>query len=709
MSISVNASSPLHRADAQQAVLRIENLATHYTRRGHSVRALDDLSLEVAAGETLAVVGESGSGKTALGLSIMGLLPKPAGRIAAGRVLLNGENLITLEESAMRAVRGNRISMIFQEPMTALNPVLSIERQIGEVMRVHRGSSKHEARDLALEMLRVVRIPDAARTMKSYPHQLSGGMRQRVMIAAALACQPALLIADEPTTALDVTIQAEILDLIAELQSRLGTAVMFISHDLGVVSSVADRVLVLYAGRKVEEAPAQSLFARPLHPYTRALLAALPGSGVWAPRGSRRLPELPPTTVDPTTIRVGCAFAPRCGEATERCLREVPVLTNAEAGHTVACWNWDRIGGVGLVTPRLSEPVFSAPVSTATSPTSTTISGSAAYLPGTRPVLEVNNLDVVYRTSHMWSSASSVVRAVQDVSFQIAYGETLALVGESGCGKTSVARAVLGLVPPGSGGIRMLDTQTDAAPARGANAARRDVQIVFQDPFGSLNPRLRVGDAIAEPLKMFKLVPASAREQRVRELLEQVGLRHEDGRKYPHEFSGGQRQRIALARALAADPRLVVCDEPTSALDVSVQAQVLNLLAEIQEQRGIAYLFISHDLALVRHFAHRVAVMYFGRIVEIAPADELFLHPLHPYTVALLAAVPRVGVRVRPGERERLKGEPPSASDPPTGCAFHMRCPKAIVECRLLTPELRQITPGHFVACHVADADALGA
>ena len=677
--MSDTSSAAPDRALPAPPVLRIEGLATQYTRSGRSVRALDAVSLDIEAGKTLAVVGESGSGKSALGLSIMRLLPHPAGHIAAGRVLFDGLDLVTLPEPAMRAVRGNRISMIFQEPMTALNPVLTIERQIGEVMRAHRHCGKAQARTLALEMLRVVRIPDAERALLCYPHQLSGGMRQRVMIAAALSCQPALLIADEPTTALDVTIQAEILELIAELQARMGTAVLFISHDLGVVAGIADRVMVLYAGRKVEEAPAQALFARPLHPYTRALLAALPDAGARAGAASRRLPELPGSAYDAQLITTGCNFAPRCSNATERCRRESPPLIQAAANHQVACWNWDRVAATNGALP--------PPPST-------------RHAPGTQPVLEVNDLGVEYRSTHLWRGAS-VLRAVHGVSFEIAEGEALALVGESGCGKSSVARAVLGLVAPVGGSVRVHGGSGDDT-THGRNAARRHAQIVFQDPFSSLNPRLRVGDAIAEPLITFRLAPPETRLQRVRELLEQVGLQAADGRKYPHEFSGGQRQRIALARALAAEPRLIVCDEPTSALDVSIQAQILNLLAETQERRGLAYLFISHDLALVRHFTHRVAVMYLGRIVELAPVEEIFARPLHPYTEALLAAAPRIGTRIRPGERQRLHGEPPSPAHPPPGCAFHTRCPRAVADCRVTTPVLRRMSTIRWVACHVA-------
>jgi peptide/nickel transport system ATP-binding protein len=662
-----------------QPVLRIDGLTTQYVKPDRTLRALDGISLEIAAGETLAVVGESGSGKTALGLSIMRLLPRPAGRIAAGRMLFDGEDLAALDEKALRAVRGNRISMIFQEPMTALNPVLTIERQIGEVMRAHRGSSTSQARSLALKMLRLVRIPDAERTLQSYPHQLSGGMRQRVMIAAALACQPALLIADEPTTALDVTIQAEILELIKELQSEMGTAVLFISHDLGVVSGIADHVMVLYGGRKVEQAATQALFARPLHPYTRALLAALPDAGAQTGMGNRRLPELPGSAFDAHSVATGCSFAPRCALATARCHQESPPMIEAARGHSVACWNWEQ------------DALQVAPPS----PGSTTV-----RVQGLPPVLEVRELGVDYHSSRLWRR-SMVLSAVQDVSFEIAQGEALALVGESGCGKSSVARALLGLVAPSRGSITVRGADGERIPG-GTTSARRHAQIVFQDPFSSLNPRMRIGDALAEPLANYRLSPALRRAERVRELLEQVGLRSSDSSKYPHEFSGGQRQRIAVARALAAEPTLIVCDEPTSALDVSIQAQVLNLLAEIQERRGLAYLFISHDLALVRHFTHRVAVMYLGRIVELAPVGQIFERPLHPYTVALLAAAPRVRSHTQAVEVHRLHGEPPSPAHPPSGCAFHTRCPRAIADCKTTRPALRPMGVNRLVACHVA-------
>jgi len=681
------------RAASAQPVLRIEGLTTQYARPdgGDDLRALADFSLEIGAGETLAVVGESGSGKTALGLSIMRLLPHPAGRITAGRIQFDDADLATLGEPAMREVRGNRISMIFQEPMTALNPVLTIERQIGEVMRTHRGSSTGQARERALDMLRTVRIPDAERMLFSYPHQLSGGMRQRVMIAAALACRPALLIADEPTTALDVTIQAEILALISELQRRTGTAVLFISHDLGVVSGIARRVLVLYAGRKVEEAPAAQLFARPLHPYTRALLDARPDPDNTARAGRRRLPELPGSAFDATRVATGCNFAPRCALATDHCRRESPPLVAAAPGHRVACWHWEG------VVPR-------APIQSAAD----TQAGTASDSRNSRSVLAVQDLRVEYRTSHWWRGASKV-QAVRDVTFEIASGEALALVGESGCGKSSVARAVLGLIRPAAGSVIVHgpggeSIRSDERHRHGV-AARRHAQIVFQDPFSSLNPRLRIGDAIAEPLATFQLAPPGERAGRVRELLGLVGLQAADARKYPHQFSGGQRQRIALARALAAAPRLIVCDEPTSALDVSIQAQILNLLAAMQEERGLAYLFISHDLALVRHFTHRVAVMYLGRIVELAPVEALFAQPLHPYTVELIAAAPRVGRRINTRAEadapSTLRREPPSAANPPPGCAFHPRCKHAIADCKVSTPALRQVLPTRQVACHV--------
>jgi peptide/nickel transport system ATP-binding protein len=668
-------------ATAVQSVLRIKGLTTQYANSGRSLRALDDISLQIEAGETLAVVGESGSGKTALGLSIMRLLPNPAINFVTGSMLFEQQDLVTLDEKALRRVRGNRISMIFQEPMTALNPVLTVERQIGEVMRVHRGSSKAQARDLALKMLRLVRIPDAERTLESYPHQLSGGMRQRVMIAAALACQPALLIADEPTTALDVTIQAEILELIKELQRQMGTAVLFISHDLGVVSGVADRVMVLYGGRKVEEADASTLFAGPLHPYTRALLAALPDPVANNGLGTRRLPELPGSAFDAHSVVNGCNFAPRCALATLRCRQESPPLIAAASGHLVACWNWEQTALQVVARPAASAKV---------------------HVQAIRPVLEVHELGVEYRSTHLWRSPT-VIRAVLDVTFNIAQGETLALVGESGCGKSSLARAVLGLVKPSRGRVAVHGADGEEI-LRGGFDDRRYAQIVFQDPFSSLNPRMRIGDAIAEPLINYGLLTPNGREQRVRELLEQVGLQLPDGRKYPHEFSGGQRQRIAIARALAAEPRLIVCDEPTSALDVSIQAQILNLLAEIQERRGLAYLFISHDLALVRHFTHRVAVMYLGRIVELAPVEEIFKRPLHPYTAALLAAAPSVGSRTGLGERPRLLGEPPSPVHPPSGCSFHTRCPQAVAECQLTRPVLRSISVNRLVACHFASS-----
>jgi len=659
-------------------LLSVENLATHLDTAQGPLRAVDGIDIEIRAGECFALVGESGCGKSMTALSIMRLLPE-VGRIAQGRVLLEDKDLLALPEAAMRAVRGRRVAMIFQEPSTSLNPVLSCGTQIIEVIRRHTGGSGAAARARALELLDAVGIPDAERRLDEYPFQLSGGLKQRVMIAAALAVDPEVLIADEPTTALDVTIQAQILDLLAKLQRERGMAILLITHDLGIVARLADRVAVMYAGEIVELASREAFMRAPQHPYSQKLFAALPTP-------EKRGGELAviPGQVPPLTREFAeCRFVERCEFAFERCRREAPRLLRLDGGHRVRC----HLREQGLAGPRQAA---------SDAPSSVSQAAAGAKL------LEVRDLKVHFPIRRgVFRRTVGQVRAVDGVSLEIRAGRTLALVGESGCGKTTAGKGILQLEPPTGGSVVLSENGRESELTRLSPGALRErrkaMQIIFQDPYASLNPRMRVADILLEGMKSLKVGGDDAERMRLAdEMLEQVGLPPEVKGRYPHEFSGGQRQRIAIARALAVNPKLIVCDEPTSALDVSVQAQILNLLKSLQERLGVAYLFITHNLSVVEYLAHEVAVMYLGRIVERGTVEEVLRSPKHPYTEALLSAVPTLD-----GSREivKLSGELPSPANPPSGCHFHPRCPKARPECPKAYPEPVRLSDTRSVAC----------
>ncbi len=611
-------------------VLEVSDLSVEFRSEHGPVHAVQSLSLHVDAGETLAIVGESGSGKSVSSLALMRLVEQGGGRIAGGRMLLTRRDgqriqLAQATSAQMRRLRGADLAMVFQEPMTSLNPVFTVGEQIAESIRLHQGLGYRAALAEALRMLDLVRIPEARNVMGRHPHQLSGGMRQRVMIAMAMACKPVLLIADEPTTALDVTIQAQILALIQQLQRELAMAVIFITHDMGVVAEIADRVLVMHRGRKVEEGDCGALFAQPREPYTRALLAAVPRLG--AMQGSDA----------PERFHVPGDVAP-VGES----------------------------GGASVGTP----PAGRAPSVRADQP----------------PVLKVQGLVTRFGLrSGLLARVRRLVHAVENVSFELHPGETLSLVGESGCGKSTTGRSLARLVEFQAGHVHVAGR--DIAGLKGASlqALRRDIQFVFQDPFASLDPRLTVGYAVMEPMLVHRLMPRAQAEDRVRWLLAKVGLPAEAANRYPHEFSGGQRQRIAIARALALNPKVVIADEAVSALDVSIRAQIINLLLDLQHEFGIAFLFISHDMAVVERISHRVAVMYLGQIVEIGPRRAVFENPQHAYTRRLLAAVP-VADPARRRQRELMADEIPSPihalDDPPQVAPLH------------------QVGPDHFVARH---------
>ena len=670
-----------------ETVLSVRDLATRFDTQRGTVRAVEQVSFDVRRGETLALVGESGSGKSVTAMSLMRLV-RPPGKVIAGTVELNGRELLGLPESEMRKVRGGGISMISQDPMSSLNPVMRIRTQLEEAMLAHGKFTGPAARDRAIDLMRRVGIPDPEARLADYPHAFSGGMRQRVMIAIALANQPDVIVADEPTTALDVTIQAQILELLGELNRDLGTAIILITHNLGVVARSCQRVAVMYGGRIVEQASAQELFARPQHPYSRALLAATPHLAA-----DRDVPLVPIEGRPPDLIAPipGCAFAPRCDVAEQRCHDEQPHLFEA-SGRTWEC----SVAGPDGVLPPSAPPAGSA--------TGSTVPRSAV------PLLTVEALVKTFpvkRRAGRLRRATVEIRAVDGVDLTIAPGETVGLVGESGCGKSTVARALLGIDPPTAGRITFDGRDAGALAGKELRRFRSHVQLVFQDPMSSLNPRLTIGAAIAEPLVVRNIAHGDGAKRRVAELLELVGLDPEVASRYPHEFSGGQRQRVVIARALAVNPRLIVCDEAVSALDVSLQAQIVNLLQGLQRDLGLAYLFIGHDLATVRHISHRILVMYLGQVVESGPSELLTANPQHPYTASLLSAVPEPDP-AREATRQRivLAGDVPSPLNPPPGCRFHTRCPigpranpdRSI--CVTHEPPLHEVAPGQHAACH---------
>ena len=657
------------------ASIAVDRLAALIERDGPPVRPVDGVSFSIEPGETFAIVGESGCGKSMTALAMLRLLPE-AGQITAGTVSVDGIDLMRLPEAAMRKVRGRRIAIIFQEPATSLNPVLTVGRQVCEVLERHMGLAGEAARRRALELLDSVGMPDAARRLDEYPFQLSGGLKQRVMIAIALAAEPELLIADEPTTALDVTIQAQVLDLLKRLQRQNRMSILLITHDLGVVAQMADRVAVMYAGNLVEVASREQFFRAPQHPYSRKLFESLPGA---AKRGGELAViegQVPPLYGE---FR-GCRFADRCVHAWERCRVEIPDWTVLAAGQLVRCHLREQEEAADLD--------HSAPA----------VAPQAASASIAEPLLAVRDLVVHFPIKRgLFKRTVGYVKAVDGVSLQLARGRTLALVGESGCGKTTAGKAILQLLPEARGEVSFEGTRIDALRGNALRRRRADFQIVFQDPYASLNPRMRVADILEEGVRALDAAGAQHADRMLR-LLDQVGLARAARHSYPHEFSGGQRQRIAIARALAVNPKLIVCDEPTSALDVSVQAQILNLLKQLQRDLGLAYLFITHNIAVVEYLAHEVAVMYLGRIVERGTVDAVLRTPKHPYTQALLSAVPALD---QAGERKiiRLQGELPSPADPPSGCHFHPRCPQAMAQCKLDYPEAIRLSENHEVSC----------
>ena len=665
-------------------LLQIKDLHTDIEIRSGVVRALSGVDLHVNPGETLGIVGESGSGKTMTALSLMGLLPQ-GGKVSSGSIILDGQDLTQLPLKEKRKLRGTKVGMIFQDPLTSLNPTMKIGLQVCEPLRVHEGLSKKEALERAVEILKRVGMPRPEVVINNYPHQLSGGMRQRVMIAMALVCKPRILIADEPTTALDVTTQMQILDLIDELRDEYKMGVILITHDLGVVAGHTDRVAVMYAGRIVETAPTKTLFTEPKHRYTSSLMAALPERALAAGTKLFSIPGAPPSL---TNLPVGCRFAARCLWATDECRAGYPDLSGDET-HTFSCFHPVQEGDE-------SPAVLQGKLD------SNKTDRAAADVPqiSHETLLDVKEASREYESagSGFFKREKGVVSAVDRVSITVKKGETYGLVGESGCGKSTVGRLIAGLEPP-SGGAIELDGR-DLATLKGRDAVRihRDVQMMFQDSYAAMDPRMRIDQILAEPMSIQKTGNARQIAERIMEILEQVGLTEEILDRYPHEFSGGQLQRIGFARSLTLAPDLIVADEPVSALDVSVQAQVLNLMKDLQQELGLSYLFISHDLAVVQYMADRIGVMYLGRIVEEGPASEVVKNPKHPYTKALIDSIPVPDPEFKHDENAiKITGEPPSAVNPPEGCRFRPRCPFAGEECKV-QPMLTDET--HRVACH---------
>ncbi|SFE52027.1 ABC transporter ATP-binding protein [Nitrosomonas sp. Nm166] len=675
-----------------KTLLTIEHLETLLHTGSAPVRAVDGLTLKILPGETFALLGESGCGKSMTALSIMRLLPD-VGEIVAGQIRINGIDLLQLPETEMRKIRGKRISMIFQEPMLSLNPVLTIAEQIEEALKQHLNLPHQAMQARIQELLQQVGIPDAPRRMHEYPFQFSGGMKQRAMIAMALAGEPELLIADEPTTALDVTIQAQVLDLMRQLQQRNHMAILLITHDLGVVSEMAQRIAVMYAGEIVELATRDDFFNHPAHPYSQQLFASLPGKQ----KRDQALTVIQGNVPSLAQQFTGCRFVDRCTQAMELCRQSIPQWYSVTDEHQVRChlFSKDSVNDTPVAKNSTRHAVNTVqPVPATTAPI----------------LLQVTDLKVYFPIHEgLFKRVVGHVKAVDGVSLTITAGKTLALVGESGCGKTTIGKSILQLIKPTAGSVRFKERELIALERSQLRQIRSQFQIIFQDPYSSLNPRMRIIEILQEgmnalnvdrihPVGSSSLPSTDSREKEIDTLLQRVGLPADVKWRFPHEFSGGQRQRIAIARALAVNPELLICDEPTSALDVSVQAQILNLLKSLQTNLGLAFLFITHNIAVVEYLADEVAVMYLGRIVERGNINEVMDSPKHPYTQALLSSVPQIKSNLDQ-HIIPLKGDLPSPAAPPRGCHFHPRCPYAMPICREVYPSASTFSATHTAHC----------
>jgi peptide/nickel transport system ATP-binding protein len=671
-----DASSATIDAPTREAALDVRDLDVAYRVRGINRQVLRSLSFTIAAGESYGLVGESGCGKSTAALAAVRYLPRN-GRVLGGSVSVDGRDLLTMRGEELRRTRASAVSMVYQDPGRALNPSIQVGRQVAEVYEI-AGAKGGAAGEQAEQMLRKVQIADPHSVMRRYPHQLSGGMQQRIVIAMALASNPALLILDEPTTGLDATVEAEVLDLVAALRHEFSSSVLFISHNLAVIAKMCDRVGVLYAGKLIEEGDAQTVFHDPHHPYTVGLLRCLPRGGQRKDHG--RLDTIPGFLPVPGAILPGCVFADRCAFADDRCRTEPPPPIDVGGGHISRCWYHEKAQSLPRDTPTELPP--------ATAPAT---SGE--------PVLRVENMSKTFRQS------GQNVYALSGVSVSIYASETLGLVGESGSGKTTFARCLLGITAPDEGHVLELEGAALAPQTGKRNGEQvRAIQIVFQNPDSALNRRHTVRRIIGRALTKLAGLKGDAREQRLKELTRSVKLAERFLSVRPSSLSGGLKQRVAIARAFAGNPQLVVCDEPTSALDVSVQATILNLLADLQRDQQVSYLFISHDLGVVRYLSDRIAVLYLGRLMELAGAEVVFDGPHHPYTEALLSAVPTIEGGDRP--RIKLEGDIPSAAEPPTGCVFHTRCPRKLgAICEEQEPPLAEVESGHLMRCHIPIED----
>jgi peptide/nickel transport system ATP-binding protein len=656
--------------------LAVEHMDVTYRVRGQDRRALRDVSFQIGRNESYGLVGESGSGKSTVALALTRYLPRN-GRVSSGSISINGIDPLALGEASLRELRARTVSMVYQEPGRALNPSIKVGRQIAEVYEI-AGLGRKPALERSEAMLRKVQISDPRRVMERYPHQLSGGMAQRAVIAMALAAEPSLLILDEPTTALDATVEAEVLDLVAALREEFDTSVLFISHNLAVIAKMCDRVGVLYAGELVEEGIAREVFDQPRHPYTVGLLRCIPRRG--QRKDSGRLDTIPGFLPPPGHSLTGCIFAPRCPIAEERCRSAAPPAFTISATHSSRCYLHEQTPDLPRNTPVHVQLVSHRDAATA--------------------IVTARGL------SKTFDSRGEAVKALVGVDLSLERGETLGLVGESGSGKTTLARALLGLITPDEGSVVELDDRPLAGDARRRPREQlKALQIVFQNPDSALNRRHTVRRLISRPITRMAGLSGARLRERLADLVQSVRMEERQLTLRPSQLSGGLKQRVAIARAFAGGPRVVVCDEPTSALDVSVQAAVLNLLVDLQAKEQVTYLFISHDLGLVRYLSDRIAVLYLGRVMELGPAETVFAGPHHPYTEALLSAVPSLdGLRT---ERIRLSGEIPSAADPPTGCVFHTRCPRRLPDgvCESTEPPLLEVGPGHLMSCHIPIAE----
>ena len=670
-------------------VLEVRGLALEFDTATVPRRVLNNVSFQIRAGEIFGLAGESGSGKSSLAYSILNYL-SPNGRITAGQINFKGRDLLQLDEPALRNIRGNRIAMVYQDPRSALNPSMRVGEQIAEVLELHSGATRSERWARALALLELVNIGDPPAVARRYPHQLSGGMQQRIVIAMALACDPELLIMDEPTTGLDVTTQARIIDLIAELKAKVKAAFLFIAHDLGLVAEISDQVGILYAGELVEVASCDALFRHPAHPYTQGLLGAIPNIA-----RARRPTPIAGNLPDLTRRGSGCIFSPRCHFVERACEARIPDMVAVGADQLVKCRRWQEVIGQDWRAFPLEEKPR-----------------TAERAVSDEKVVTVERLRKHYDRRSVFGRwfgrQDQSVKAVDDVSLNVRRGEVLAVVGESGSGKTTLGHCIIGLQVPTEGEVTYTSWKTSngSTPADEAEL-RRVTQMVFQHPDLSLNPKKTVQSILKRPLTVHG-VPRSERDKRVETLLREVRLESYYRTRYPSQLSGGEKQRIAIARAFALEPEFVLLDEPVSSLDVSVQAAIMNLLGQLKVEIGCAYLFISHDLAVVRSFANRVAVMYLGRFCEVGPVDAVFGPPYHPYTRALLSAVPTPDPH-KQRNIVRLEGAIPSPRNPPSGCRFHTRCPNKIGRvCEDSEPPLQQAGDGHWIACHIPLAELAG-